>query len=86
MGELPAINCFSSAGGTGGATLRAVDDDPKIFFETAETSLGGTGRSLVVDSATQTSRLYSHPIDNDSGARHAREIGITNPFYLNEMY
>ena len=80
MGELPAINCFSSAGGTGGATLRTVDDDPKIFIEATETSLGGTGRSTGADSATQTKRLYSHPIDSDSGARHAREIGITNPF------
>lgn len=80
MFQLPAINCFSSAGGAGGATLRAVDVDAGIFFGTTEKSLGGTGRSLGADSATQTRSVYSHPIDSDSGALHAREIGITNPF------
>lgn len=67
-------------GTEGGDTLRAKElgSDPGIFAWTA--LVGGVGKSLAVVSATHTRSVYSTPADSDSGALHARDMGITRPF------
>ena len=76
----PAISCFSSMGAGGGTTLRALDE--LNLLEAFMTLWGGIGRFGAGESVTLTSNVYSHDADSVSGALHASEIGITNPFYF----
>jgi hypothetical protein len=77
------MSCFSSIGAVGGRTLKAVEE--LNLFESFMALWGGTGRLGAGVSTTLTSKVYSHAADNVSGALHASEIGITNPFYSTEI-
>lgn len=67
-------------GAVGGRTLKAVDE-----FKSFTALCGGIGRLGAGVSTTLTSNVYSHAADSVSGALHASDIGITNPFYGTEI-
>ena len=70
-------------GAVGGTTLKTVDE--LNLFESFMALWGGIGRLATGASTTLTSNVYSHAADRVSGALHASEIGITNPFYRTEI-